>query len=547
MSTLKFANTYNMVAFLSKPTESDGLEQIVDFLNANPIKYALTVNPTIYVSCIEQLWYTVVAKTINGEAQIHDRVDGKKVIISEASIRRVLQFAGEEGVDCLPNSTIFEQLASMSEKRINNILVESDLALAVESDLAVGIGREHERMILESVEHGPLIWPTVKENGVTRTKKYVELSVAKKIQVDCDMKVTNIIIQEQFQVNTKFLNSLPPERSKFVTDVKLVKDLHITNFDQLHAYLEQHELYANKVKDTWLGNALSLSDQGMQHDPKILNDQAIQIIIPNNVAFQTKDLDTYDSDCDDISNAKATLIAIISNYGSDVISEVPHYETYLNDMENQSVHAMQDFEQTPVVDVTDNEIISDSNIILEAYTKEQVDSLEQNLSKQIKENESLLQTFTIFKNKFKEKEINYMENEIDLEKRIKELDNIIFKMGQSAQIVHMLTKPYVFYDNIHKQALGYQNPFYLKKAQRIKPTLYDGIFISAKHTAIAVIDDEETLILEEESRSKMSKKEKDPKAIKQNISHKHIDYEKLNRLSDDFRKHFTPQQELLAE
>ncbi|GKB16636.1 integrase, catalytic region, zinc finger, CCHC-type containing protein [Tanacetum coccineum] len=52
---------------------------------------------------------------------------------------------------------------------------------------------------------------------------------------------------EQFQVNTKFLNSLPPKWSKFVTDVKLVRDLHTTNFDQLHAYLEQHELHANEV------------------------------------------------------------------------------------------------------------------------------------------------------------------------------------------------------------------------------------------------------------------------------------------------------------
>ncbi|GKA70244.1 hypothetical protein Tco_0776308 [Tanacetum coccineum] len=54
----------------------------------------------------------------------------------------------------------------------------------------------------------------------------------------------------------------------------------------------------------------------------------------------TEDLDTYDFYCDDISNAKAVLMANISNYGSDVISEVPHSETYLNDMENQSVHAM---------------------------------------------------------------------------------------------------------------------------------------------------------------------------------------------------------------
>ncbi|GJS18771.1 integrase, catalytic region, zinc finger, CCHC-type containing protein [Tanacetum coccineum] len=159
--------------------------------------------------------------------------------------------------------------------------------------------REYERMILESVEHGPLIWPIVEENNVIRTKKYTELSAAEKIQADCDMKATNIILQglpaniyslerecklydafdkfthikgqslhmyylrftqlindmniykmkmEQFQVNTKFLNSLPHEWSKFVTDVKLVKDLHTSNFDQLHAYLEQHELHANEVR-----------------------------------------------------------------------------------------------------------------------------------------------------------------------------------------------------------------------------------------------------------------------------------------------------------
>nr|GEZ41653.1 hypothetical protein [Tanacetum cinerariifolium] len=50
-------------------------------------------------------------------------------------------------------------------------------------------------MILESVKHGPLIWPTVEENRVTRTKKYAELSGVEKIQADCDMKATNIILQ----------------------------------------------------------------------------------------------------------------------------------------------------------------------------------------------------------------------------------------------------------------------------------------------------------------------------------------------------------------
>nr|GEV64737.1 hypothetical protein [Tanacetum cinerariifolium] len=58
-------------------------------------------------------WSTVMAKTINGEAQLHGRVDGKKIIITKASIGRDLQVADEEGVDCLPNSKIFEQLAFM--------------------------------------------------------------------------------------------------------------------------------------------------------------------------------------------------------------------------------------------------------------------------------------------------------------------------------------------------------------------------------------------------------------------------------------------------
>ncbi|GKE52773.1 hypothetical protein Tco_1487929 [Tanacetum coccineum] len=172
------------------------------------------------------------------------------------------------------------------------------------------MNRQHGRMILESVENGPLIWPSIEENRVTRPKKYFELSATKEIQADCDIKATNIILQglrpevyalvsnhkvakelweriqllmqgtsltkherecklydefnkfaykkgetlrdfylrfsllvndmniynmklEQFQVNTKFLNTLPPEWSKFVPDVKLVWDLHTTNIDQL--------------------------------------------------------------------------------------------------------------------------------------------------------------------------------------------------------------------------------------------------------------------------------------------------------------------------
>ncbi|GJR34258.1 hypothetical protein Tco_1209942 [Tanacetum coccineum] len=258
-------------------------------------------------------------------------------------------------------------------------------------------------------------------------------------------------------------------------------------------------------------------------DLGVLDGQAVQ----NTATFQTEDLDTYDSDCDDISNAQAVLMANISNYGSDVILEVPHSETYLNDMENQSVHAMQDFEQLPAVDFTNNEIHSNSNIIpysqylqetqhenvnnwkkankdqnnesviveLQRY-KERVKTFEQRLNIDLSSREKMIdsQMDDMIREKLALKEqLDSLEQ--NLSKQIKEKE-----LGQSAQTVHMLTKPHAFYDNIHKQALGYQNPFYLRKAQWIKPTLYDGIIMFDKHVAMPVIDDEETLILEEESQ-----------------------------------------------
>ncbi|GKA72299.1 hypothetical protein Tco_0778515 [Tanacetum coccineum] len=86
MSNLKFAETHNLVAFLEKPKESDGFKGIIDFLNASSIRYALTMNTTIYTSCVKQFWATAKAKTVNGEVQIQALVDGKKVIITETSL-----------------------------------------------------------------------------------------------------------------------------------------------------------------------------------------------------------------------------------------------------------------------------------------------------------------------------------------------------------------------------------------------------------------------------------------------------------------------------
>ncbi|GJT09055.1 hypothetical protein Tco_0843517 [Tanacetum coccineum] len=100
-----------------------------------------------------------------------------------------------------------------------------------------------------------------------------------------------------------------------------------------------------------------------RYRPRIEEAQVAQQTIPQNSAFQTEDLDAYDSDCDDISSAKAVLMANLSSCDSDVLSEVPYSDTYPNDMINQDVQEMPYSEQTHIVDFPDNEINSDSNII----------------------------------------------------------------------------------------------------------------------------------------------------------------------------------------
>nr|GEY08516.1 hypothetical protein [Tanacetum cinerariifolium] len=125
MSTPKFAETHNLVSFLEKPTTFEGFEKIIDFLNANPIKYALMVNPTIYTSCIKQFWATVKMKTVNREEQIQALVDKKKVIITETSVRSDLHLEdaeGAEGTGCLPTATIFKQLTLIGYENLTQKL-----------------------------------------------------------------------------------------------------------------------------------------------------------------------------------------------------------------------------------------------------------------------------------------------------------------------------------------------------------------------------------------------------------------------------------------
>nr|GEX31910.1 hypothetical protein [Tanacetum cinerariifolium] len=364
------------------------------------------------------------------------------------------------------------------------------------------LNRQHGRMILESVEHGPLLWPTVEEDGVTRPKKYSELSAAEAIQADCDVKATNIILQ-----------GLPSE---------------------VYALGRQNFMSAGSSRSFTSGSGGAPGKQrvivcynckGMAESSSNLN------VVTTNDAYQVDDLDAYDLDYDEINTTKIALMANLSHYGSDNLAE------------NSTLHALQDdlilsvIEQlkTQVVNCTKinqdnkqvnelltteleryrnqervlNELKHDYKVSTSYEPSQEIESLKDTLSEYLKEKESLEQKITILKNDFQKEESRNIDKELALETRVKELNNIMFKRSQSAQTVHMLTKPQVFYNYSTRQALGFQNPCYLKKAQQLKPKLYDGRIIE-KSDAVVIPDTEETFMLAEKSRSKMIEKQNDP-------------------------------------
>ncbi|GJX58772.1 hypothetical protein Tco_0290162 [Tanacetum coccineum] len=224
MMTLKFADTHNMVVFLSKPAKSDGFKQIVDFLNAHPLKYALTVNPTIYTSCIEQFWSTVVAKTINGEVQLHALVDGKKIIITESTVRRDLQLEYAEGIDCLLNSTIFKQLALMGLK--------TTAWNEFSSTMASFNSYKDAKTLMQAIENR---FGEVIEQTYERLKKLIS-----------QLEIHGEVISQE-DINQKILRSMSQEWTMHTIVWRNKLEIEILSLDDLFNNLKAYKL---KVKGT---------------------------------------------------------------------------------------------------------------------------------------------------------------------------------------------------------------------------------------------------------------------------------------------------------
>ncbi|GJT90773.1 integrase, catalytic region, zinc finger, CCHC-type containing protein [Tanacetum coccineum] len=111
------------------------------------------------------------------------------------------------------------------------------------------------------------------------------------------------------------------------------------------------------------GQILHEEELAFLADPRTVEGQATQTVITHNAAYQADDLDAYDSDCDELNTAKVALMANLSHYGSDALAEVHNPDNVDNNMINQGVQVMPSSEQLNVVNHSETEITSDSNII----------------------------------------------------------------------------------------------------------------------------------------------------------------------------------------
>nr|GEX73608.1 retrovirus-related Pol polyprotein from transposon TNT 1-94 [Tanacetum cinerariifolium] len=301
-----------------------------------------------------------------------------------------------------------------------------------------------------------------------------------------DMNIYNMKL-EQFQVNTKFLNTLPPEWSKFVTDVKLVRDLHTTNVDQLHAYLGQHEYHANEGRQ----NSLAAGTSRPYTSGPIGNNSGKQRIV---VCYNFKGEGHMSKQCTKPKRKrdeawfkdKLLLIALMVN--------LSHYG-YDNLAENLDFPTQQDALILSVIEQLKTQVV--------------------NCTKINQDNKSVNEILTAELERYKDQkeESRNIDRELALEKQT------------SSQFSKSLL---------------------IKKAQQLEPKLYDGSIIQ-KTNAIVIRDSEETLMLEDECRSKMLQKQKDPMMSEKKVNTKPVDYAALNQLSQDFETRFVPQTELSAE
>nr|GEU66938.1 hypothetical protein [Tanacetum cinerariifolium] len=244
-----------------------------------------------------------------------------------------------------------------------------------------------------------------------------------------------------------------------------------------------------------------------KQDDSWFKDKVLLTVITHNAVYQADDLDAYDSNCDELNNSKVALMVNLSHYGSNALAEVHNPDNVDTNLIDQAVQAMPSFEQSNVVNHSKTKITNDSNIIpYSQYVSEsqqptaqisnsftQQDVMILSVIEQLKtqvvnytkidlDNKSVSDTLTAELERYKEQDkvlkkgqhvaLKSANNALDSCAQSVEIDLLKQTLLEHLKEKRSLMKTY-FYDHTTKQALGFQNPFYLKKAQQLEPKLYD--------------------------------------------------------------------------
>nr|GEU74699.1 retrovirus-related Pol polyprotein from transposon TNT 1-94 [Tanacetum cinerariifolium] len=201
-------------------------------------------------------------------------------------------------------------------------------------------------MMLESIENGPLVYPTIEENGKIHEKKYVELAEQEKLQDNYDVQENNIVLQGLLPDVYSLVNHCKAAKDLWYRVKLLMQDIELSYQERECILYNEFDKFTSvkgddliacldkvmKFMSTVMASRFPLTNNQLRTYSNLRNQATIQ---DDRVTVQkTDDLDAYNSDCDDISLGKAVLMAKLSSYDLDVLSEC--VLDFVNDMNVRS-------------------------------------------------------------------------------------------------------------------------------------------------------------------------------------------------------------------
>nr|GEV03868.1 hypothetical protein [Tanacetum cinerariifolium] len=226
-----------MIAYLTKSDASEGFDQIIDLLNASSIKYALTVNPNIYVSCIKQFWTSVLVKKVNDVLRLQALVDKKKVVITEATIRDALRLDDAEGINCLPNEEIFTDtlLMALLDKHQLKFNIHKDAKTLMEA-IEKRFGGNKETKKVQNT-----LLKQQYENFTSSSSECLDQIHDRLQKLISQLKILGETLSQE-DINLKFLRSLPTKWRTYTLIWRNKTDLKEQSLDHLFNSLKIYEV-----------------------------------------------------------------------------------------------------------------------------------------------------------------------------------------------------------------------------------------------------------------------------------------------------------------